>query len=110
MPYRYIEPDIFLKHKEVKVYHVYRDGTDEPWTYWFTTNPATADDSYGHGKGGHFDARMLAGKWAETPSIAQWEEFWKPRFKHEEDAIAAMIETAIDEGRLPALALSGGGR
>ncbi len=101
MPYRYVEPDVFLEHKGVSIFPVYRSGTDEPWTYWFTTDPATCDDECGHGERGHFDARMLAARWSETPTVAQWDDFWKPRFKREHEAIDALIRGAIDEDRLP---------
>jgi len=101
MPYVYVEPELFMEHGDVEVFHVYRDGTDEPWDYWFTTNPETADASYGHGSGGHFDTRMLAGKWEDTPTIVQWEDFWRRRFKTEDDAIEALIKSAIDNKVIP---------
>lgn len=100
MPYIRIEPDLYLEHGGVEIFHVYRDGTSEPWGYWFTTNPDTADDSFGHGKGGHFDARMFVGQWSQTPNVQQWEDWWRPRFKAEENAIKALIRSAIDAGRL----------
>jgi hypothetical protein len=101
MPYAYVEPSIYLEHKGVEVFHVYRDGTDEPWSYWFTTNPKTADDCHAHGEGGHFDARMLARQWSETPSVRQWDDWWRPRHRREDEAIEALIRKEIDAGLLP---------
>lgn len=101
MPYVYVEPEVFINHNGVDIFHAYRDGTNEPWTYWFTTNPATADNSHGHGLGGWFDVRRLTGKWSDTPSVAAWDEWWRCRFMHESEALDALIKEAIDDGRLP---------
>lgn len=100
MPYVRVEPEMFLEHGGVEVFHVYRDGTNEPWSYWFTIDPDTADDGYAHGKGGHFDVRRFVGRWENTPNVAQWDEWWQPRFKTEDDAVKALICTAIDQGHI----------
>lgn len=101
MPYVKVEPEIYLSHKGVDIYHVYKDGSNEPWGYWYTTNPETADDCFSHGEGGHFDARMFVRLWETTPTVAQWDGWWQPRFMHDEDAIEALIRTEIDAGQLP---------
>lgn len=100
MPYIKVEPDVFMEHDGVEVFNVY-DGTSEPWKYWFTTNAETADDCFGHGQGGHFDARRLVGIWPDTPNCQQWDDWWKPRFNDEIEGIEALIRTAIDEKKLP---------
>ena len=102
MPYAYREPDVALEHNGVTIWPVYKDGmADETWNYWFTTDQETCDQCHGHVEYGHFDARMLAGRWSETPTVDEWEKFWKPRFRREREAIDALIRIAIDEGRLP---------
>jgi hypothetical protein len=63
MPYIYewVEPDLFLEHKEVEVYHSYRndDYGNGPWEYWFQvqltddTEGTTEDDMH------EFDVRDL---------------------------------------------------
>ena len=98
MPYRYVEPDEFITHQGVTIWHAYRDGTDEPHTYWFTTKPEQADG----GGDGWFDARRLTGLWSDTPTIAQWEGWWSPRYRVEDEAIEALIRTGIEEGRINA--------
>lgn len=102
MPYVKVDPEIYLTHKGVDVFCTYGDGFDSPCTYWFTTNPDTADECHMHGTGGHFDARMFVRLWGTTPTVAQWEDWWRPRFRTEEEAIEALIETEIDNGRLTA--------
>lgn len=39
MPYQWIDPDLFLEHNGVAVYHCYDDSDSMTW-YWYTTNPA----------------------------------------------------------------------
>lgn len=100
MPYVKVEPDQFMAHGGVAVFHCYRSGTDEPWDYWFTTDPDTADNDHGHMEAGHFDVRQLTGLWPDTPNVQQWEDWWKPRFKTEDDSIRALIRSAIESGKL----------
>lgn len=97
MPYRYVEPEVYLEHAGVTVFNTYHSGTDEPCKYWFTTNPEAADDSGGDRQ---FDARLFAGKWPSTPTVQQWEDWWKPRFRLEYEAVEALIKTAIDDGKV----------
>lgn len=43
MPYKsvYVEPEVFLVHKGVTVYHCYKNGDFEfPFTYWFSLEKA----------------------------------------------------------------------
>lgn len=102
MPYAYRKPDIAFEHGGVAIYPVYKDGmADNPWDFWFTTDPETADECHAHGERGHFDVRMFAARWSQTPTIHQWDEFWEPRFRTEQDAIEALIRSAIDDGRIP---------
>jgi hypothetical protein len=102
MPLTHVEPDVFLEHSGVEVYHIYEDyGLGGPVSYWFTTDPSTSDDFFGHRNRGQFDARLLAARWSETPTVTQWDDWWQPRFTTEHDAIEALIESAIEEGRLP---------
>ncbi len=102
MPYRKFDPELFHEHNGVEVYHTYDDGgIGAPADYWFTTDPTSADDFYGHGNRGQFDVRRLVGRWGGTPSIGQWEDWWKLRHTSEEAAILALIEGAIEDGALP---------
>jgi hypothetical protein len=45
MPSGYIEPDVFLEHNGVTVYHTYKDDWYEngPLTYWFTLDESGDD-------------------------------------------------------------------
>lgn len=102
MPLVQVEPDIRLEHNGVTVFETYPDGfIDGPSYYWFTTDPKTSDGSWEHGRNGHFDARILTGLWPGTPTVGVWDDWWKPRFRTEDEAIDMLIRKAIDEGRLP---------
>ncbi len=102
MPLVQVEADLFLERKGVEVFHTYPDGLIENVSrYWFTTDPETADHSCAHGERGHFDVRLLAARWSQTPSVGQWEEWWKPRCRTEDEAMAMLLQRAIDEERLP---------
>lgn len=100
MPYTYVEPEIYLTHNGVEVFHGYSDGDDTPCDYWFTTNQEQADNFSGHGKNGWFDARIFAGLGVNV-TVGAWDGWWRPRFKAEADAIRALVIGAIDQGRLP---------
>lgn len=100
MPYRYVEPDIFLSHNGVDVFYTYREGTDTRWTYWYTTDPEHADGGYGHGEGGVFDARYFT-RVADPQNWGVWQDWWKARFKNEEEAIRSLIIAEIEAGRIP---------
>jgi hypothetical protein len=44
MPYKWVEPQLYLEHKGVKVYRTYcEDLFEQPNHYWFTTD-VTEDD------------------------------------------------------------------
>lgn len=97
MPYRYVEPDLFLTHNGVEVFCTYHSGGDSPSScYWFTLDPKDADDSQSA-----FDARQFAG-FSQTPTVGAWDDWWKPRFRTEDEAIEALVKTAIDDGRIAA--------
>lgn len=100
MPYVRVEPDFHLEHQGVEVFHLHDAGDSSPNRYWFTTNPDNADEFYGHQCKGQFDARLLAARWADTPNTGEWEDYWKPRFTREQEAIEALIRGAIDTGNI----------
>jgi len=56
MPYIWTEPELFLEHRGVKVWHCYED--DNVSEHWFTTDPAVGLDSDDRDKY-TFDARDL---------------------------------------------------
>ena len=44
MPYKWVDPKVFVKWKGVTVYHTYRnDDANNAWFYHFTTNSAGAE-------------------------------------------------------------------
>ena len=43
MPYQWVEPELFLEHNSVAVYHCYDDGGQKSW-YWYTSE--ATDDNY----------------------------------------------------------------
>jgi len=52
MPYKWVEPDLYLEYFGVRIFHAYDDEWyDQPLSYWFTTS--SLDDS----QGWWFDAR-----------------------------------------------------
>lgn len=65
MPIGWIQPDLFLRHQGVAVYHVYRNDEYEqgPREYWFTT------DKYGgdYNDPCSFDVRELSTFAADKP-------------------------------------------
>lgn len=98
MPYIRVDPELRLEHLGVEVFPLYDEVG--PCRYWFTTDPDNADDFLGHGRNGQFDARQLEPRWSDTPTVAEWERFWKPRFQNEEEAIDALIRSGIESGRV----------
>lgn len=101
MPYVMVDPEVVFEHRGVIVFHTYSSGyVGHPCRYWYTTNPKNSDECHLHGTHGHFDVRMFAGRWGSTPNVAEWEEFWKPRFRTEDECILALIEGAIDSGKV----------
>ncbi len=59
MPYAWIEPEIFMEHDGVTIYHIYKDDYLDgvARAYWYGTRPSCSDD--GSGDGGEFDVRDL---------------------------------------------------
>lgn len=59
MPYEWVEPEMFLEHEGVAVYHCYDDGSMVSW-YWYTVDPS--DCNYKDpeiGSDAQFDVRDL---------------------------------------------------
>ena len=109
----WVDPELFLDHGGVKVFHTYKDDDIEqgPNRFWFTLNPecsverpACGSDFCPH----VFDVRELA-TWkapVEPPyctgenntkeNRAGWERYWS----EEEEAIRTSMKAAIDQGAL----------
>ena len=82
MPYGYIEPETFMEHNGVVIYHAYKDGNaDQRLTYWFSAS--CNEDSYFE-----FDVRELPGG-SELPADHA------PPF---EDEVKRLICNALDAG------------
>lgn len=94
MPYssQWVDPELFLSHRGIKVYHTYKDDDMEQGsrTYWFTLDPLE-----GEGTGGEalFDVRDLPG-FVDAASYFEMLETAKQ-----------VIRTAIDAGYFDALDL-----
>jgi hypothetical protein len=59
MPMQWIEPEIFLEHKNVPIYRMYKDDDAErPLTYHFTTSATCGQDDIPDGHA--YDVRELA--------------------------------------------------
>jgi hypothetical protein len=58
MPYRWIEPELFLEHQGVAVYHCY-DGDGNACYYWYTTDPNDDDWTWSEPDSAQFDIRTL---------------------------------------------------
>jgi hypothetical protein len=58
MPYEWVDPEMFLEHKGVKVWHCYKD--DVVSGCWFTTDPSDCDTEFDNGA--QFDAWDLIPK------------------------------------------------
>lgn len=55
MPYGWMDPEVFMEHDGVPVYHTYKnDDIENQREYWFTL-----DCSYSEGCGQDFDVRDL---------------------------------------------------
>lgn len=77
MPGRWIEidPEIFVKHGGVYIYHTYKDDDiDSPSYFWYSTN--WEDTDYDNDAGYQFDVRNLPyfGSRAVSPSGAEMRE------------------------------------
>lgn len=45
MPYMWVPPEVFLEHKGVVIYHVYRDDNiDDPREYWYGYSETCSDE------------------------------------------------------------------
>lgn len=111
MPYKteWIDPDIFIEHEGVRIYHTYKD---EEWengrlTYWFTTSEDDFDEIC------HFDVRDIRlcdedrvktmGDGKRTPSFkgsTAYQELICGSGEAEQDIIAEIIRKAIEQGLL----------
>lgn len=102
MPWRtdWVDPEVFLRHKGVTVYHSYKDNTaSQPLRYWYTTNPEYSETSFsGKSDPYEFDVRMLQFPVAEGGR--QVVEALTPPFANETEQIADKIRRAIDAGML----------
>lgn len=82
MPWRteFVEPEVALEHKGVKVYHTYRhdDVNDLEKDYWFTLDPVSDEHQ--------FDVRDLKN--------------WKPVYDLGEKGRICALRNAIDQGLL----------
>jgi len=62
MPYStaWVDPEVFLEHKGVKVYHIYKrdDVCQCPRDYWYSLSRFGSDED-GHSENGTFDVRDL---------------------------------------------------
>ena len=45
MPMKYVEPEVFLVHKGITVYHTYSDTITNKKEYWFSTDKMEDDNS-----------------------------------------------------------------
>ena len=87
MPYKtvWVEPEVFLEHEGVTVYHTYKDDDFEQgarW-YWFTLQEVGGEDE------GAFDIRGL-----DTDNLLA------NRPPHNSDPRRAVLRNAIDKGLL----------
>lgn len=59
MPYAWVEPEVFMQHDGVTIYHIYKDDDFDgvARAYWYGTRPSCSDS--GSGEGGEFDVRDL---------------------------------------------------
>jgi len=58
MPYQWIDPELFLEHNGVAVYHCYED--DGPVSYyWYTTDPSDDNRVWSKPESSQFDVRTL---------------------------------------------------
>jgi hypothetical protein len=58
MPYEWKEPDLFLEHNGVAVYHCYDDDSIVS-EYWYTTDITDSDTEYPNPETAQFDVREL---------------------------------------------------
>lgn len=110
----WVEPELFLEHGGVQVFHTYKDDDMDQGTnhYYFTLNSgcgveerACDDEPCQHG----FDVRQLptwhlpepppfcVGENDTLANQAAWQRYWE----QERTAIKAAVVAAIDGGKLP---------
>ena len=102
---RFVPAKMFVKHKNVKVYHVYNDDVyDDPMTHYFTLHPPLDEDQ---DVSQTFDVRQLS-TWTDahppflnTNKTPENELAWKKwHAVGESDHIKNVIRQAIDKGEL----------
>lgn len=83
MPWKWIEPEAFLTHRGVRIFHAYKDElSDVPLEFWYSTS-STA----GPGSPYEFDVRDLPG--------------YRSRYRADEvSEHERLIKAAIDTGLL----------
>jgi hypothetical protein len=59
MPYKWVEPELYLEHKGVKVYHTYKSGNENDMMSYIFTTDMSCDDSEDDSEF-QFDVRDLA--------------------------------------------------
>lgn len=96
----YVDPDVFLTHKGVTVFHVYKDDDYDNGAreYWFSTSPRAEE-----GQPGEFDVRELSTAVPDPPYPkgvdydpkpgSPWEKFYRERKQRQREAIRAAIDT-----------------
>jgi hypothetical protein len=58
MPYEWLEPELFLEHAGVAIYHCY-DDDNVVSTYWYTTDASDCNVDAPAGESSQFDVRDL---------------------------------------------------
>ncbi len=115
MPYHtsWVEPELFLEHQGIPVFHTYRHDVIEEGSqrYLYTVQPECgAEESHCEAEPCRhmFDVRALAswqpplhppyctGTQNTHENYAAWEQFWQ----QEQEAIRAAILAAIEKGEL----------
>lgn len=123
----WVEPEVFLSHNNVTVYHTYKDDDigQGARTHWFTTNSISDDESFDVRD---FDVPSKALLTYHPPYLAadvnhefatatveqkaEWKRQWEEWFKDgggQEQAIATVIKEAIDLGLITASEDGGAG-
>jgi hypothetical protein len=109
MPYRWVEADPILTHKDVTVYYIFKNDDEEQGTrtYWYTVNPDAGDES--SDQRGVFDVRDLS-TWGNEPEFprSNGRDFNDRTFQQElnqyhaeqQRMIRRAIIEAIDKGEI----------
>lgn len=99
MPWRtdWVDPEIFLEHNGVTIYHSYKDNVAlQRLSYWYTTNPEYAETIGGEVDPYEFDVRELEVPAPEAPRRVV--EALTPPPNNETERIADLIRRAIEAG------------